>query len=104
MFNLIYTIYMNKFFLFSTLILLFGCRTYDDLFCCLPDGLGSAFAEYYDINISLRDAQGNSLLNPDHPNAVRLDQTKIYEYYKEVKTYDEYSFTTKEMILIRLIL
>lgn len=79
MFNLIYTIYMNKFFLFSTLILLFGCRTYDDRFCCLPEGLGSALAEYYNINISLRDAQGNSLLNADHPNAVRLDQTKIYD-------------------------
>ena len=34
-------------------------------------------------------------LKPDHPNAVRLDQTKIYEYYKEVKTYDEYSFYHK---------
>lgn len=86
---------MNKFFLFSTLILLFGCRTYDDRFCCLPEGLGSALAEYYNINISLRDAQGNSLLNADHPNAVRLDQTKIYEYYKEVKTYDEHSFYYK---------
>ena len=57
--------------------------------------MGSALAEYYNINISLRDAQGNSLLNADHPNAVRLDQTKIYEYYKEVKTYDEHSFYYK---------
>ena len=93
--NAIQTNYMNKFFLFSFLILFFGCRTYDDRFCCLPEGLGSEFAEYYDINISLMDAQGNSLLNADHPNAVRLDQIKIYEYYKEVKTHDEYFFYHK---------
>ena len=41
------------------------------------------------------DAQGNSLLDTDHPNAVSLEQTKIYQYYKGVKTLDENSFYHK---------
>ncbi|MDB9835652.1 glycoside hydrolase family 88 protein [Flavobacteriaceae bacterium] len=86
---------MNKFLLFFSATLFFACQSADDRFCCLPPGSGVEFAAYYSIKISLMDAQGNSLLNTDHPNAISLEQTKIYQYYKRVKTLDENSFYHK---------
>lgn len=86
---------MNKFFLLFLAILFLGCQSADDRFCCLTPILGGEFATYYNIKISLMDAQGNSLLDSDHPNIVSLDQTNIYQYHMEVKTFDEYSFYHK---------
>ena len=84
-----------KFLLLFSATLFFACQSADNRLCCLPPSLGGEFAAYYSIKISLMDAQENSLLNTDHPNAVSLEQTKIYQYYEGVKTLDENSFYHK---------
>ena len=88
---------MNKYLLFFLVLLFSRCQKTDDyiLGCCLKEFVEGAMDSYYDININLFDSQGNSLLNTDHPNAVSLEQTKIYQYYKGVKTLDVNSFYHK---------